>query len=561
MRRMHLLAIMLIICISYLEADGQIIVDGAGLSVKGGALVPDGQFILEDVLHNTIATDVWVGESDGSLTSCDSSGNCTVQRLLANNIRDMAVFSGRLWVGLGSNLSSCDGAGNCIDHGTQGQDIECLAVFSGRLWIGCMTGHLMSCDSSGACFNHGDQGTFITQMAVFANRLWIGQIDGYLKACDDGGNCTSYGQKGSDIWGMTVYDGKLWLGMGTNLKSCDKDGNCTNYGNPGISGISDMTAFDGQLWFSETDGTLKSCNSKGVCLTRDTLNNQITKITVHKGKLLVSEFNGSLWSCDSTGNCTRYSDQVPNITAMAVFEPASLGNAVYTRSGNVGIGNSNPEYALDVTGDRIRLAEATGDDWIALRTDGSLIDFSYGGDGLVIQGSTDSEHLYLNPGKDSNVSIGGWGPTEKLDVDGNARIRSIPTGSGTPLLVQGDGTLAVQASDRRMKQNIRPLNDAFVNIDRLRGVRFNWRDQHYGGSAIGLVAQEIENVYPELVYTNPTDGYKGIRYPELTAVLLEAVKALKEKNSTLESRLMKQQTQLDQLIRIYGDEPLAASAP
>jgi hypothetical protein len=41
---------------------------------------------------------------------------------------------------------------------------------------------------------------------------------------------------------------------------------------------------------------------------------------------------------------------------------------------------------------------------------------------------------------------------------------------------------------------------------------------------IGFIAQEVETIVPELVFTNPTDGYKGINYAEMTAVLVEAVK-------------------------------------
>ena len=44
------------------------------------------------------------------------------------------------------------------------------------------------------------------------------------------------------------------------------------------------------------------------------------------------------------------------------------------------------------------------------------------------------------------------------------------------------------------------------------------------GNRIGFIAQEMEPVLPELVFINEADGYKGVNYAEVTAVLVEAVK-------------------------------------
>lgn len=54
-----------------------------------------------------------------------------------------------------------------------------------------------------------------------------------------------------------------------------------------------------------------------------------------------------------------------------------------------------------------------------------------------------------------------------------------------------------------------------------------------------MIAQEVEKIYPELVFTNPTDGFKGIRYAEMTAILVEAVKAQQTRIDGLEKQLSK----------------------
>lgn len=84
-------------------------------------------------------------------------------------------------------------------------------------------------------------------------------------------------------------------------------------------------------------------------------------------------------------------------------------------------------------------------------------------------------------------------------------------------------------SDARLKTNIAPIREAVQKVSRLRGVTFDW----VGGMAarpgfqarhdMGFVAQEVEQVLPELVRTE-IDGYKSLAYQQITAVLVEAVK-------------------------------------
>ena len=58
----------------------------------------------------------------------------------------------------------------------------------------------------------------------------------------------------------------------------------------------------------------------------------------------------------------------------------------------------------------------------------------------------------------------------------------------------------------------------------LQGVNFTWKNDSTNKVCIGFIAQDMEKVFPELVFTNPVDGFKGINYSEYTAVLNEAVK-------------------------------------
>ena len=99
-------------------------------------------------------------------------------------------------------------------------------------------------------------------------------------------------------------------------------------------------------------------------------------------------------------------------------------------------------------------------------------------------------------------------------------------------------------SDINLKENITPLTNALTRVNQLRGVNFKWKDQKkYPGPQMGLIAQEVEKIFPEVVSTGD-DGYKSISYGSLTAALVEAVKELKtevdelkEENSRLKEEL------------------------
>ena len=91
-------------------------------------------------------------------------------------------------------------------------------------------------------------------------------------------------------------------------------------------------------------------------------------------------------------------------------------------SGNVGIGNHYPAYKLDVKGDsRIQLTKTTGQ-WIAMRTDGDFLDFSFSGHNLVIKSENKDENILLNPASTNKVGIRTWTPQYDLDVNGNIRV-------------------------------------------------------------------------------------------------------------------------------------------
>ncbi len=128
------------------------------------------------------------------------------------------------------------------------------------------------------------------------------------------------------------------------------------------------------------------------------------------------------------------------------------------------------------------------------------------------------------------------GPGENIFLSGADGIGFFPgdlTTNGT--LFSGDGT--VQQSDIRLKKDIQPLGNVLAKVTNLRGVSYFWKDESKStAKKIGFIAQEVEQEFPELVQT-ADDGYKAVNYAEMTAVLLEAVKALNNKIENLEDHI------------------------
>ena len=88
-------------------------------------------------------------------------------------------------------------------------------------------------------------------------------------------------------------------------------------------------------------------------------------------------------------------------------------------------------------------------------------------------------------------------------------------------------------SDERLKDNIETLEDSLDKVEQLRGVTYT-RD---GRENIGVIAQEVEKILPEIVLTADDEmGTKSVDYSRITAVLIEAVKDLSAKVKELENK-------------------------
>jgi hypothetical protein len=158
-------------------------------------------------------------------------------------------------------------------------------------------------------------------------------------------------------------------------------------------------------------------------------------------------------------------------------------------------------------------------------------------------------------GTTNDLFFGGWsagankyrvihtGNSSNVDI----RFKSLgvgTAGSGTTGEIRATNEItAYYSSDARLKENIKLIADPITKLMKIRGVNFDWTDEHIasrGGEDgyfvrkhdVGVIAQEVEAVLPELVSTRE-DGYLAVKYEKLVALLIEAVKEQQKTIDTL----------------------------
>ena len=101
---------------------------------------------------------------------------------------------------------------------------------------------------------------------------------------------------------------------------------------------------------------------------------------------------------------------------------------------------------------------------------------------------------------------------------------------------------AFASSDKRLKDNIELIQNPLTKVNKLNGVTFDWKDgfddvHGFKGNDIGVIAQDVVPIIPEITKLNEINGYYGVKYEKLTPLLIEAVKELANKIEKLENKL------------------------
>ena len=278
--------------------------------------------------------------------------------------------------------------------------------------------------------------------------------------------------------GLTPETGVYVIGIATQDIALNSWGYVTSFGL--VRGIN--TTGGAEAW---TDGTVLYYNPAvpgGLTKTKPTAPNAIVLMAM----VVYAASNGSLFVRPSYGSVLGGTDGNVQITSLATGDVLKY---MGTRWENVKLAQA------DITG--LKIADSPT--------------FT----GLTLSGGTANGVSYFNANKEL-VS------ESALTFDGTNFATT-----GTASALDFNST-----SDRNKKTNIVTITDPIEKVQALRGVTFNWRSN--GSPAIGLIAQEVEEIVPQAVQGD--EGNKTISYGSLVGLLIEAIKELDAKVEELKNR-------------------------
>ena len=226
---------------------------------------------------------------------------------------------------------------------------------------------------------------------------------------------------------------------------------------------------------------------------------------------------------------------------------------VLKQAGNLGIGTTSPISQLHIKkttslGPIIQLENAyngSGADTL-IRFGDSTENYSYS---VGSDDSANSFRISYN-GTSYNGAVPGTNDFLIFDTSGNAEIPngnlkvtlgSIAVGNISNSATDGridasNDVVAYSTSDIRLKDNIKTIDKALDKVNSIQGIEFDWieKEEVHGNSGhdIGVIAQEIEKVLPDVVTTRDS-GYKAVKYEKIVPLLIEAIKELTNEVSEL----------------------------
>jgi len=206
--------------------------------------------------------------------------------------------------------------------------------------------------------------------------------------------------------------------------------------------------------------------------------------------------------------------------AMAFSEPGD-----FTVSGYLGVGTDAPQRAVHLVGPNAvfrmdRSADTAA--FILVRTDALGNPLKTFVVGANASGPNQGEFII----NDIGAAVGG----------GGQRRMTISNAGDTIFTGNVTASQYFTTSSIRFKDNVRPLEDPIAKLERLRGVRFDWKAN--GTAALGVIAEEVAGVLPEAVsWSTDRKQAEGVNYDSLVALLIETAKVQQTDIQTLTTEI------------------------
>ena len=244
--------------------------------------------------------------------------------------------------------------------------------------------------------------------------------------------------------------------------------------------------------------------------------NGVLTLTRNDGGTVTQDLDGRYSTTDTN---TTYSTATSSTLGLVKIGYAESGQnyPVELSSGkmyvNVPWTNTNTTYTAGVG------LQLVGTEFRNTVTNTDTITYISQGTGVTVSGPS-------SPGNSYQISIG----------------QSVGTSDTVQFgLIRSTGDIvAYYSSDERLKDNVKPIENALEKLQKIRGVEFDWNDKQdvYEGHDTGVIAQEVQKVLPEVV-TEREDGMLAVKYEKMIGLLIESIKDLKAEVDELKQQLGK----------------------
>ena len=238
--------------------------------------------------------------------------------------------------------------------------------------------------------------------------------------------------------------------------------------------------------------------------------------------LTISSQNASGSLIFNTNNSERFrinSSGLVGIGNTAPISTLTVGNATGTIPGEITLYPTTGSFEGGQINIKKSLVGSTAD-WIIDQYGTSAAEAR-----LRIFNTTEANGIIIK--ENGFIGMGTSNPTVRLQVAGDIIANSI-----------------AGSSDTRFKTNILPIENPLQKVLKLRGVTFDWKIKEFPNRmfsenrALGFIAQEVEQVIPEVVQTeNSTEGFKSVQYDKVVALLVEAIKEQQKQIEQLQQKV------------------------
>jgi len=463
------------------------------------------------------------------------------------NLADLVVVGSKV----ANNTLGVEKLSGLVDPTSGRNSVMITSNSNAPRWFQPSANQVLVTDNAGQITSRSAE-TFVREDLALGE-IYIGNNDGEAEPVDvsDIGNILV--GNGTTLFKLDASgNGRLLVGNGTTLVSVDVmgdislDGTGTAQINTGAVGTDEIT-----------DGSIASVDLAIQAVTTDKIaSDAIQSSQILDGTIVLDDLaDGSVNSAKiDNGAITNGDINSGAAVSVSKLEALTTGQIIFGNAGVPTVGTLVGDASIDASGNLILNTLATID------VDGGTIDDTVIGGTVPSTGNftsitaTDgSGILALNadnltsgtipdarlPLVGANGSFGGGADViQSMTVDAQGRVTAVTAGPSP--------------SDLRLKENITQLNYSSQKLAQLQAYNYHWKDNKMGEeNQIGLIAQEVEKVYPELVKER-SDGYKGVFYQGLIPVLIEATKdqqkkldSLNQQNASLKTRVIQLEKNLE----------------